>query len=87
MYFHVMWWQQKQLPDISEGAKVWSWQTMILLINMIMDRAPEFNRHSNLVPAPICAILNWPTATTAGMAVFLNDKVKCDSALFMPHPH
>ncbi len=69
-----MFWQQKQLPGISEGAKVWSWQTMILLFNMIMDRAPEFNK-SGLVPVPICTILIWPAATTAGMAAFLNDKV------------
>ena len=47
---------------------------MILLINMIMRKAPEYNK-TGLVGFPINVILNWPMATTAGFAAFLNDKV------------
>jgi hypothetical protein len=75
MFFHQMFWQQKQLPDTSEGVKIWSWQRMILMIDMIMDTAPEYNK-TGLVGFPINVILNWPMATTAGFAAFLNDKVR-----------
>ncbi|XP_028416692.1 L-tryptophan decarboxylase-like [Dendronephthya gigantea] len=74
MFFHQMFWQQLTLPDISEGKKIWCWQIMILLINMIMRKAPEYNK-TGLVGFPINVILNWPMATTAGFAAFLNDKV------------
>ena len=47
---------------------------MILMINEIMTQAPEFNK-TGLVGFPINVILNWPMATTAGFAAFLNDKV------------
>ena len=50
------------------------WETMILIINAIMDTAPEFNK-TGLVGFPINVILNWPMATPAGFAAFLNDKV------------
>lgn len=75
MFFHQMFWQQKQLPDISEGVTIWSWEKMILIIDSIMDTAPEFNK-TGLVGFPINVILNWPMATPAGFAAFLNDKVK-----------
>ena len=75
MFFHQMFWQQKQLPEISEGVTIWSWQKMILIIDSIMDTAPEFNK-TGLVGFPINVILNWPMATPAGYAAFLNDKVK-----------
>ena len=47
---------------------------MIILINHIMTTAPEYNE-TGLVGFPINVILNWPMATTAGFAAFLNDKV------------
>ena len=70
-----MFWQQKELPEIEQGAKIWSWQTMILLINMIMDRAPQFGK-IGLAPIPIGEIFNWPMATAAGFAAFSNEKVR-----------
>ena len=47
---------------------------MIIIIDHIMTTAPMFNKTA-LVGLPINAILNWPMATTAGFAAFLNDKV------------
>jgi phosphatidylserine decarboxylase len=74
MFFHQMFWQQFGLPGTSEGAKIPSWQLMIIIIDYIMTTAPEFNK-TGLVGFPINVILNWPMATTAGFAAFLNDKV------------
>ncbi|XP_073238502.1 uncharacterized protein [Porites lutea] len=74
MFFHQMFWQQYQLPNSSEGTKIPSWQLMIIIIDHIMTTAPIFNKTA-LVGLPINAILNWPMATTAGFAAFLNDKV------------
>ena len=74
MFFHQMFWQQYRLPDSSEGTKIPSWQLMIIIIDYIMTTAPKFSK-SGLVGFPINVILNWPMATTAGFAAFLNDKV------------
>ena len=74
MFFHQMFRQQYRLPDISEGTTIPSWREMILAIDEIMTTAPEFNK-TGLVGFPINVILNWPMATTAGFAAFLNDKV------------
>ena len=75
MFFHQMFWQQYHLPgDTSEGTKIPSWQLMIVIIDYIMTIAPKFNK-TGLVGFPINVILNWPMATTAGFAAFLNDKV------------
>ena len=74
MFFHQMFWQQDQPTKSSPAVKVNCWETMILILDMIMDRAPEFNK-TGLVGFPINVILNWPMATTAGFAAFLNDKV------------
>ena len=74
MFFHQMFKQQKHLPDTSEGTKIKSWKVMIAIIDRIMTKAPEFNE-TGLVAFPINVILNWPMATTAGFAAFLNDKV------------
>ena len=74
MFFHQMFWQQYRLPDTSEGTKIPSWQLMILIIDYIMTTAPAYNK-TGLVGFPINVILNWPMATTAGFAAFLNDKV------------
>ena len=71
-----MFWQQKNLPRISEGAKIWSWQTMILLINMTMDQAPHFSTADILIRMPISIILLRPLSTSAGYAAFQNDKVQ-----------
>ena len=74
MFFHQMFWQQYTLTDTSEGIKIPSWQLMIIIIDYIMTTAPRFNK-TGLVGFPINVILNWPMATTAGFAAFLNDKV------------
>ncbi|XP_033109829.1 L-tryptophan decarboxylase-like [Anneissia japonica] len=73
MFFHQMFWQQYSLPNTS-GVKIPSWQLMIVIIDHIMTTAPEYNK-TGLVGFPINVILNWPMATTAGFAAFLNDKV------------
>lgn len=70
-----MFWQLKQLANISEGVTIWSWEEMILILNSIMDKAPEFTK-VDLIGLPIRAIFNLPMATPAGFAAFLNDKVK-----------
>ena len=75
MLFHEMFWQQYHLQgDTSQGSKIRSWQLMIIIIDHIMTKAPSFNK-TGLVAFPINVILNWPMATTAGFAAFLNDKV------------
>lgn len=74
MFFHQMFWQQYKLPDTSEGTKIPCWQLMIISIDYIMTTAPKYNK-TGLVGFPINVILNWPMATTAGFAAFLNDKV------------
>ena len=73
MFFHQMFWQQNN-SDSSKGTRIPCWQLMIILINHIMTTAPEYNE-TGLVGFPINVILNWPMATTAGFAAFLNDKV------------
>ena len=75
MFFHQMFWQQHKLPGISEGVTIWSWQMMIVIIDKIMGTAPVYDK-TGLVGFPINVILNWPMATPAGFAAFLNDKVK-----------
>ena len=74
MFFHQMFWQQYKNPDSSKGTRIPCWQLMIILIDYIMTTAPEYNE-TGLVGFPINVILNWPMATTAGFAAFLNDKV------------
>ena len=75
MYFHEMFWQQRQLVNISEAVTICSWQKMIFTINSVMDKAPEY-KNSYLVGLPISAILVWPMATPAGFAAFRNEKVR-----------
>jgi hypothetical protein len=70
-----MFWQQKDIPNIGERTKIWSWQTMILLINMIMNRAPEFSKTMVAPTIPIGEILMCPMSTAAGLTAFSNDKV------------
>jgi len=70
MFFHQMFWQQTE----EEGWEVRNWQTFIWLLNVIMEYTPVYS-NSHLVGFPINALINWPMATTAGFACFLNDKV------------
>ena len=73
MFFHQMFWQQEELPGQKEN-KIWCWQIMILLIDVVLRRAPEYNKNE-LRCFPFYATLRWPMATMAGFAAFLNDKV------------
>jgi len=68
MFFHQMFWQQ------NEDGIIDSWQVFISLLNCIMTYTPEYSDDA-LVGFPINALINWPMATTAGFACFLNDKV------------
>ena len=74
MFFHQMFWQQYENPHSSQGPRIPSWQLMIISLDYIMTTAPKYSK-SGCVTVPINAILNWPMATTAGFAAFLNDKV------------
>lgn len=73
MFFHQMFWQQYQNPN-AEGILVPFWQIFILLLDYIMEYTPPYS-DSELVGFPINALINWPMATTAGFACFLNEKV------------
>ena len=73
MFFNQMFWQQYYLPGIPQ-KKIPSWQCMIMTLNHIMTMAPKFDKTA-LVAIPITVIFNWPMATSAGSAAFLNDKV------------
>ena len=68
MFFHQMFWQQ------CEDGIIDSWQVFISLLDEIMTYTPEYS-DAALVGFPINALINWPMATTAGFACFLNDKV------------
>ena len=68
MFFHQMFWQQ------NEDGIIPNWQVFIVLLNLIMTYTPVYSDRA-LVGFPINALINWPMATTAGFACFLNDKV------------
>lgn len=60
--------------DPSGKPQVRDYQHMLLLINRMMTKAPEYNE-TGVVGTPVNAILNWPMGTPAGTAAFLNEKV------------
>ena len=78
MLFHLMFSQVSHKHPFNEDPlgkpQVRSYLVMILLINNIISKAPEFNK-SELVGVPINAILDWPMGTRAGFTAFLNEKV------------
>lgn len=57
-----------------ERSQVRDYKTMLSLFNVIITTAPCFEENG-LVGFPINAILNWPMATPAGLALFVNPKV------------
>ena len=65
---------KKRNKSPSGKPQVRDYHQMLRLFNAIMTRAPEFNK-SQIVGAPICAILFWSMATIGGYAGFLNTKV------------
>lgn len=56
------------LPQIHD------YHEMLLMLNRIIQRAPEFN-YTSFVGTPVAAIFNYPMSTRAGYAFFMNDKV------------
>lgn len=78
MYFHLMFTEVPKKPPYNKDPdgkpQVRSYQHMLQLLNEVMTSGAEYNT-TELVGFPINAILNWPMATTAGFAAFLNDKV------------
>jgi len=70
MFFNQMFWQQTD----GEGILIPNWQTFIVLLHFIMRYTPVYSDNA-LVGFPINALINWPMATPAGYACFLNDKV------------
>ena len=76
MFFHQMFTEVPKKYQTSPTGKpqVRDYHQMLLLINAILTRAPEYNE-TGLVGFPINAILNWSMGTTVGFAAFLNDKV------------
>ncbi|GLB42661.1 putative phosphatidylserine decarboxylase [Lyophyllum shimeji] len=55
--------------DPTQKPQVRDYMTMLTLFNKILTEAPEFGEYP-LVSFPICAILNWPMGTPAGLAAF-----------------
>ncbi|WP_297817567.1 phosphatidylserine decarboxylase family protein [uncultured Lactobacillus sp.] len=54
--------------------QVRNYKQMLLMLNRIIQRAPEFNT-TGLVGTPINAILDYPMATKAGYVFFMNPKI------------
>ena len=71
MFFHQMFWQQNK---DGEGIIIPNWQVFMVLLHFIMSYTPRYSNNA-LVGFPINALINWPMATPAGYACFLNDKV------------
>jgi phosphatidylserine decarboxylase len=74
MIEQVPWWFSKIHDDTFQNAYLRSVDEMIVLINDVLDTAPEFN-NTELVGCPINAILDWTMATPAGCAAFCNPKI------------
>lgn len=78
MLFNQMFTQVPNKPPYNKSptgkSQVRDYQHMLLLMNAIMTRAPEFNK-SGLVGFPLNAILDWSMGTPSGFAAFLRDDV------------
>ena len=78
MLFHQMFEQVPHKPpynrDPAGKPQVRHYQQMLELMNVVLTKAPEFNR-SGLVGFPINAILDWPMGTPSGFTAFLNPRV------------
>jgi phosphatidylserine decarboxylase len=78
MLFNLMFTQVPHKPpynkDPSGNPQVRHYRHMLELLNVIMTKAPEFNK-TGLVGFPINAIFDWSMGTSAGFAAFLNEKV------------
>jgi phosphatidylserine decarboxylase len=78
MLFSQMFEQVPRRPpydkDPTGKRQVRDYRHMLQLLNTIMTHAPEFDQ-TGLVGCPINTIFDWPMATAAGMAAFLNERV------------
>ncbi|MBV9528888.1 MAG: phosphatidylserine decarboxylase family protein [Sphingomonas sp.] len=78
MLFHQMFEQAStKAPYADEAAgeaQVRDYKTLLRLLNVLLTRAPEYNR-SGVVGTPFNAILDRAMGTPAGFAAFLNDGV------------
>ncbi len=78
MLFHQMFSQVPRKPPYNRnpagGPQVRDYKLMLELFNLIMTRAPDFNK-TGLVGFPINAILDWSMGTEAGFAAFLDDRI------------
>ena len=83
-FFHQML-SQARLPENAERNRdnydqqvpdqVFKYCTMLFMINTVIQQAPEYSYKTGVVGVPLTAILAWCMGTTAGSAVFLNEKV------------
>ena len=78
MLFHQMFEQAStKAPYADEAAgeaQVRDYKTMLRLFNILLTRAPEYNR-SGVVGTPFNAILDRAMGTPAGFAAFLNENI------------
>ena len=76
MFFHQMFSEvpKKYQKTPTGKPQVRNYNHMLILINHILTKAPEFNE-TGLVGFPINAILDWPMGTVGGYAAFLNGNV------------
>ena len=65
---------EKDVDTPAGTPQVRNYQQMLLMLNRIIQRAPEFNK-TGLVGTPINAIFDYPMATKAGYVFFNNPKV------------
>ena len=64
------------LNDPSGKPQIRSYTTVLAALDLIIQRAPSFTRVQGPgCEAPISYMLEWPMATAAGVAAFLNPKV------------
>lgn len=76
MYFTQMFQQQPKFapPAGSGDIKIKNYQEMLLIMNHVLDTAPDYNT-TGMVGFPINAILDFPMITPAGLAAFADEKV------------
>jgi phosphatidylserine decarboxylase len=78
MLFSQMFEQVPRRPPYDKDPRgkrqVRDYRHMLQLLNTILTHAPEFDQ-TGLVGCPINTIFDWPMATAAGMAAFLDERV------------
>ena len=72
---------EKDVDTPAGTPQVRNYQQMLLMLNRIIQRAPEFNK-TGLVGTPINAIFDYPMATKAGYVFFNNPNFPNGLAFF-----